>query len=296
MRAFAAFIALMAAAVIGGALLAYPVYSLAHELGADWPFHRVANRLATLVLLVGLIWLLRRMHLNNRADLGYGLERRRFIVVALKSLAIGTLSMLPIIAMLLALDLREARADLSLALGAKIAVRGLISGVLVALIEETFFRGALHTAIKRESGARATIVLTSLVYASVHFLNRVRIPHESVDWSSWFTLITRTFSAFADPARILDSILALLAVGVLLGLVRERFGHIAACIGLHAGWVWVIAMARELTVRNPQAPLSFLVGSYDGVIGYLVLAWTLVLIAVYWWLSRGRLPSTASHQ
>lgn len=296
MRAFAAFIALMAAAVIGGALLAYPVYSLAHELGADWPFHRVANRLATLVLLVGLVWLLRRMHLNNRADLGYALQRRRFIIVALKSLAIGTVSMLPIIAMLLAFDLREVKPDLTFAMGAKIAVRGLISGLLVALIEETFFRGALHTAVRRESGARAAIVLTSLVYASVHFLNRVRIPHESVDWGSGFTLVTRTFSAFADPARIVDSFLALFAVGILLGLVRERFGHIAVCIGLHAGWVWVIAIARELTVRNPQAPLSFLVGSYDGVIGYLVLAWTLLLIAVYSWLTRGRLASTTSRQ
>lgn len=287
MRALAAFIALMAVAVVGGALLAYPVYSLAHELGADWPFHRVANRLAMLVLLIGLIWLLRRLRLANRADLGYALPRARFLSLATRSVLVGAASMAPVIAMLLLLEVRAFRADVAASAIALVAVKGLIGGVLVALIEETFFRGAMYSAIARESGVRATIAVTAMIYASLHFLNRVRIPHESVDWSSGFDLTTRTFSAFAEPLRIVDSFLALCAVGVLLGLVRRRFGHIAVCIGLHAGWVWVITVTRELTVRT-DTPAGFLVGSYDGVIGYLVLAWTVALILIFERVSRAR--------
>ena len=169
---------------------------------------------------------------------------------------------------------------------------GIVGAVLVALIEETFFRGAMHSAIRRENGARTAVALTALVYASLHFLNRVRIPHEQVDWGSGFELMSRTFSAFAQPAAIADSFLALFAVGVLLGLVRERFGHIAVCVGLHAGWVWVIAIARELTARDPQAPWGFLVGSYDGVIGWLVLAWTVLLLLAFRLLERRRLIPT----
>lgn len=181
MRALAAFIALMAVAVVGGALLAYPVYSLAHELGADWPFHRVANRLAMLVLLISLIWLLRRLRLANRADLGYALPRARFLSLATRSVLIGAASMVPVIAMLLLLEVRAFRADVAASAIALVVVKGLISGVLVALIEETFFRGAMYSAIARESGARAAIAVTAVIYASLHFLNRVRIPHESVD-------------------------------------------------------------------------------------------------------------------
>ncbi len=292
MRAFAVFIALMAAAVVGGALLAYPVYSLAHELGADWPFHRVANRLAMLLLLIGLIWLLRRRQLANRRDLGYTLEAKRFASVAAKALAVGVLSMLPIIGLLLALGLRVPAMDFGLGAALRVALGGLVGAVLIALIEETFFRGAMHSAIRRENGASLAVALTALVYASLHFLNRVRIPHEQVDWGSGFELMSRTFSAFAQPGAIADSFLALFAVGVLLGLVRERFGHIAVCVGLHAGWVWVIAIARELTARDPQAPWSFLVGSYDGVIGWLVLAWTVLLLLTFRLLERRSLMPT----
>lgn len=286
MRAFAAFIALMAAAVVGGALLAYPVYALAHDLGADWPFHRVANRLAMLLLLIGLVWLLRRLGLANRRDLGYAPEPRRFVALALKALAVGVISMLPIIGLLLALGLRVPKEALGAGEAVQIALGGLLSAVLVALIEETFFRGAMHSAIRRENGARIAIVCTALVYASLHFLNRVRIPHEQVDWGSGFELMSRTFSAFAQPAAIADSFLALFAVGVLLGLARERFGHIAVCAGLHAGWVWVIAITRELTARDPQADWSFLVGAYDGVIGWLVLGWTLLLLLAFRLIER----------
>jgi len=294
MRAFVAFIALMTVAVIGGALLAYPAYTLAHDLGADWPFHRVANRLAMLVLLIGLIVLLRRMQLTSKASLGYGLDRPRFIRVMLVSLGIGIVSMLPIIGMLLWLGIRNPDASLTLAQAATLALKGLIGGLVVAFIEETFLRGAMHTAIEREQGSRAAVLLTALVYASLHFLSRVRIPHESVEWNSGWHLLGLTFSAFGDPAAIIDSFLALFAVGVLLGLVRVRFGHIAACIGLHAGWVWVITISRELTTRNPEAPLRALVGSYDGVVGYLVLGWTLVLLAIFWWLRRRAISSTGA--
>jgi len=288
MRAFALFIALMAAAVVGGALLAYPAYSPAHELGADWPFHRVANRLAMLALLVGLLWMLRRLKLANRAALGYAAPRRQFLSLAARALAIGAVLMAPVIAMLLMLELRDPNAGLTTAAIVTVALKGLVGGVVVAFIEETFFRGAMHSAIERESGAAPAVALTALVYACVHFLNRVRIPHESVDWGSGFDLMARTFSAFGDPLRIVDSFLALFAVGVLLGLVRLRYGHIAACVGLHAGWVWIITITRELTTRASDSPASFLVGSYDGVIGYLVLGWTLALIAVFEIVRRRR--------
>jgi hypothetical protein len=97
---------------------------------------------------------------------------------------------------------------------------------------------------------------------------------------------------------IVDSFLALAAVGVLLGVIRARTGHIAACIGLHAGWVCVIGVLRELSVRNPASRWSFLVGDYDGVVGWLVFAWTVVIIALYAYLSRrglfGLTPATPS--
>ena len=95
-------------------------------------------------------------------------------------------------------------------------------------------------------------------------------------------LLLGTLGAFAHPAAIADAFAALLAVGVLLGLVRAATGNIAACIGLHAGWVWVMLVAHELTRPLRGAPLSFLLSRFDGFVGWLVLAWTAVLAVPLW--------------
>jgi len=88
--------------------------------------------------------------------------------------------------------------------------------------------------------------------------------------------------------RNLDSIVSLFLVGVLLALVREGRGQIGWCIGLHAGWVFVIQMTRKLTDGNAASGLAFLAGDYDGIIGWLAAVWIGALAALFWaWSDHG---------
>ena len=159
----------------------------------------------------------------------------------------------------------------------------------VAFIEETFLRGAMHTAIERESGTRAAVLLTALLYAATHFFAKFHIPPEQVNAHSGLDLLAGTLHAFAQPLAIADAFLALFAVGVVLGLVRAATGSIAACIGLHAGWVWVMLVAHELAQPRAGARLGFLLSRFDGFVGWLVLAWTLLLALPLWrfYVARG---------
>ena len=291
MRAFLAFLLLMAASLVAGALLAYPVYELGQLMNADWPFHRVASRVAMLVLLMGFLLLVRRLGLASRASLGYGLARPQWIRRAAVALVIGALSMVPVVAILLALGIRTTIADIDAPSVTGVLVAGLLSGIVVAFIEETFLRGAMFTAIERESGALAAIGLTALVYAALHFLNRVKIPADQVSGGSGIDLLAGTLDTLAQPAAIVDSFLALFAVGVLLALVRARTGNIAVCVGLHAGWVWVIAVTRELTRRDPASEWAYLVGTYDGIVGYFVFAWTALMVVAAHFILRSRAPA-----
>jgi hypothetical protein len=68
---------------------------------------------------------------------------------------------------------------------------------------------------------------------------------------------------------------------VLLATVRLRTGAIAACIGLHAAGVCAIFVLRDTTVVNANAPLSFIVGQYDGVIGWAACAWFVAIVVAY---------------
>src|SRR6266403_6155189 len=232
MRSFAWFLGLTALALAAIAVFAYPAWTLLHPF-FDFPFHRVGERIGILALLAGFLLVARRLRLADRASLGYGLPRRAFLRETSLGLALGVASMLAVVGLMTALGLLDWRPAAGLAgmdLLRLVALRA-GSGFAVAFIEETFLRGAMHTAIERESGTRLAV---------------------------------------------------LLAVGVVLGMVRAATGNIAACIGLHAGWVWVMLVAHQLTRPRSDAPLSFLLSRFDGFVGWLVLTWTAVLAVPVW--------------
>ena len=207
----------------------------------------------------------------------------------------GALLMMPAVLTMIAFDLLKLAAKPRMRGWVHLILGGVITGLTVSLIEETFLRGAMLTAITRESGARVAIVLTSLVYAATHFFGRYRVTAADVNAGSGIDMLTYTLGMFGQPLHIIDTFLCLFAVGVLLGMVRVRTGNIAATIGLHAGWVAVIYVVREATDRRTGRAGSWMLSEVDGFIGWLVLAWTLVLgVALYWWYRRSPARSSAT--
>jgi membrane protease YdiL (CAAX protease family) len=289
MRAFAWFLLLFAAALAAIALGSYPAWLLLHP-HFDFPFHRIGERVGMLALLVGFVAVARRLNLADRASLGYGLPRRQFLHELGVGLGLGVLTMGAIVGVMTALGLLDwtrASAFTAGALSRLILVRAL-SGLAVALIEETFLRGAMYTAIARQSGARAAVLLTALVYAATHFFASYHIAAAQVTPWSGLALLAGTLHAFANPAAIFDAFVALFAVGVVLGLVRVATGNIAACIGLHAGWVWVMLVVHELSAARAGAPLGFLLSRFDGFVGWLVVIACAAMAWPLWRFYRAR--------
>jgi hypothetical protein len=292
-RTFALFVALLALALIAAAALTYPAWLLVGTVSVE-PVHRVMNRLAMLIALVGLIVLTRRLGLSNRAALGYGVPRAEFFRQLGLGWAAGIGLMLPLVALLLAFDVRQIKPGLDGEL-LPLLVQGLLSGLVVAFIEETFFRGILFTAVARTSGAGAAIVAPSILYAALHFLGgKLRVPPAEVSWEHGFQVLSRLFERYAQPLAFVDSFLALVTLGILLALVRLRSGAIAACIGLHAAGVCMIFILRDSTVVNSSAKLARVVGTYDGVIGWAALAWFAAIAAAFALYYRPQLSSGSS--
>ncbi len=288
MRAFIWFLGLILFSLAAMAVLAYPAWTVLYP-AFEFPFHRVASRIGMLALLVGFVLVARRLGLADRASLGYSVPRPLFLRQMGIGIGVGVIVMLPVVATMVGLDLRDWKDGTSpdAATFAGLIVEGLLRGLAVAFIEETFIRGAMYTGIARESGPRVAIVLTSLVYSATHFFARYRVPPELVTWSSGLDMLGGILQAFANPLAIADAFICLFAVGVVLGMVRRATGNIAACIGLHAGWVWVITLVRETSVPDPGHEFAFLLSRFDGYVGWLVLAWTIGLgLVVYWFYAR----------
>jgi membrane protease YdiL (CAAX protease family) len=196
----------------------------------------------------------------------------------------GTLNLLPMLALQLALGIREW--DLSythlLDKFLKTLMVACISGIMVAVVEEYLFRGALQGVMIRDGAPRAAIVLSSIVYAALHFV-RSTPGHSGSPWGHGLQVLAHSFDQFVMPAQIVDSFAALLATGIMLALVRWRTGSLAMGIGMHAAWVALIKLAKQFTDPIKDAPFGALIGDYDGVTGWLAFIW-LGAIAIGFWI------------
>jgi len=279
MRYFTYFLLYVLGAYALAALLSVPLTE-----AAGIPQHKFISRGGLLLAVLGFWPFLKFLGLGNKADLGYDLPARRFHLQLLQGLLLGILILACLSAALLALEIRLINGPKFQPWLPKILLQGLLSGLAVAFIEETFFRGAMFSAIRRNGGIAAALLLTSLLYAALHFLKPQPLPDGSaVDLAG---AVTGYLSAFTYMFRWehLDSFVALFLVGLFLALVRLRTGHIAWSIGLHAGWVMVIKTAHSVSYYDHRTELSWLAGSYDGMIGWLAAGWIglLCLIPAFW--------------
>jgi membrane protease YdiL (CAAX protease family) len=286
MRAFAAFLGALLLTGLISACIAYPAF--VPLAGFGWPFHRVASRIAMLVLALVLAWLCRRFGVRSKRDFGYGLPWRRFLAQSLLWGLVGMATAGVGAAFLIATDLRALAPGAAPGAGTWLhwLLVGLGSGVTVALIEETTMRGGLHTAIERESGPWAAALLTAPLFAVLHFFAKARIPPEALGWHSGFDLLTLSFTPLAQPLLVMDSFLSWLVVGLILSMTRVLTGNVAVAVGLHAGWVVVLRMLQEATVRTASTHYGAWVGSFDGLLGYWLVPWG-GAIALGLWLARG---------
>jgi membrane protease YdiL (CAAX protease family) len=234
----------------------------------------------------------RRFGVTNGRELGYGLPWRRFCAVAALFAAIGMITASAGAAFLLIEGIRVVSDPASLASPAHLAhlaVVALSSGLAVALIEESVMRGALHSAIARESGPMAALWLIAPLFAVLHFFAKTHV--DTPAWASGFHLLAGSFAPLGNLGAVLDSLLAWAAVSLVLSLTRILTGNIAVAVGLHAGWVVVLRLLQEATGSGTVH--SVWVGRFDGLLGFWVLPWAAVIAMVLWSMRRVWVPYAA---
>jgi hypothetical protein len=290
MREAATFFLYLLVCLLIGALLTYPLIQTGW-IGHD-P-HRVLGRVVQLVALASLWPFLRAMHLDNRGALGYRVPRRQFLGALWRGWLLGVAILLPLALGILLLGIRvpDIAAEDWLPRLLEKAVTVLIGGLLIGLLEETFFRGALYYGIRRSGGALRAIFWSAFLFALLHFMKPHALPEGTpFDWSGLWQMLGHVFAGVLQWKH-LDSMAALFMVGIFLALVRERTGHIGWCMGVHAGSVFTIQMTRYLTEGVPASPHAWLVGDYDGIMGWLAGAWLglLALGSLVWEREKVRL-------
>lgn len=203
---------------------------------ADHAFTRYFDRFRWLPVILLLPWLIRQCGLWGWQALGFRGPILRPLILAW---LVGIALFLPIaLAQFLFADAAWEGRTAGSFFG--VAIGSLFAGLLLALLEETVFRGLILRIFSSALGTGIAVVGSALFFALVHF--------KKVPWEIWPPdSPVGPFSGFVIAGYTLASVVwtfdfflftNLLLAGIILNLLMLRTGSLWPCIGLHAGWVF----------------------------------------------------------
>ncbi len=259
-------------AIVIAALIAYPASQL---LNADFGLARIINRITLGLLVLGILPMRRWLGLSA-LEMGFSMRMKSFAGQLIKGFALGLVILGIVIMTLIALKVRTvipALIDLPGKLSHELFA-SLRTGIIVAFLEETLFRGLLFGALLKYGTIRSAVLITAVFYASLHFIHgRGVVVPDKIEWSSGISIVPDALIELFNAANF-DSFLALFFVSIFLTCARlGTTAGIGYCIGLHASWVFILRLTKTFTAVSPNSDWGFLIGQYDGVIGYLVAGW-----------------------
>ena len=164
----------------------------------------------------------------------------------------------------------------------------IIGMLLIGVIEEILFRGYILNAIRKSLGPVAAVLLSSALFAVVHFIKPAE--PETVDhWYSGLQLVGHLFAKAGDT--FWPEVCTLFCMGTVLATLSYWTRSVYLAIGLHAGWVWIMMLFRLFTEN--QGKLVWLYGPGEwiskGWVGPIMAlaVWAVVFATRKKWIAMG---------
>ena len=244
-------------------------------LTKDRSFDKSFDRLSMLFILLTLPWLFVACGLCSLSSLSLKFNRAHRIHFVIW-FGVGVVILALVIATQLVFTDVAMRETSTVSRWLTICFAVLFSGLAVALIEEGVFRGLMLRIFYSAMRPVAAIILSSLFFAYVHF----RMPDialsmmERTDawWLGFYVAFWMLFGITVNFSWLV--FLNLFVFGVLLCLVFLRTRSLLACMGLHAGVVWLRLAYIKLFEIHDHPAQSFGGGGkvIDGLFPLFVLS------------------------
>ena len=272
------FLVLLIFSVIG-CFIGYAVFLL---LDGAAELSKIISKVTQILLILSIYPTMRWLGINA-ANMGF-VPFNAFLKQMVGGLVLGFFTLLPVLLLSYALGvivIDESRVWSLDKVAGSLLVTFLLA-LLISLLEEPMFRGILISAYVKRLGITATIFVSSLYYALLHFIKtNTSIPNGKSEFTDSFRLLLEAFQNVFNPEHI-GAFWALLMVGIFLAIMRARLQlSLAWCVGCHAAWVWQIKMAHKITDVNYDSDLLYLISPYDGVIGPMVALWLTLVVCAY---------------
>ena len=227
---------------VGGALLApwlfWLTQSFAHDFPrlANSPFHRFVDRALLGIALIGIWPLLKSLGATSWRDVGLVSPRGQWKNLG-GGFLLGFISLAVAAGLAIGFGARHLNTQFAPNKIAEKLLGAAATAIVVAILEEILFRGAVFGSLRKVFHWKFALVLSSMIYAIVHFMESARQTGD-MTWLSGLQLLPQMLRGFGDWQAIIPGFFNLTMAGMLLGLAYQRTGNLYFSIGLHSGWIF----------------------------------------------------------
>ena len=150
------------------------------------------------------------------------------------------------------------------------------AGILIGAIEEFFFRGFMFFMLRELWNAPASLMVTNLIYALVHFFpkGRVFVGTNPTMGDSFRILGSAVTPSTSTLLEMFPSMAGLFLFGLILSFLFLRTRTLYTSMGVHAGAIFALKLNRRF-LPEISDKMNFLSGTknlYDGIAGLAILA------------------------
>lgn len=288
MRPVRALALYLVAVFIGGALLAPWLFWLTQSFAetfpklAHSPFHRFVDRALLGIALICIWPLLKSLGATSWRDVGLVSPRGQWKKLG-GGFLLGFISLAVAAGVAIGFGARHLNTQIAPNKIAEKLLGAAATAIVVAILEEILFRGAVFGSLRKVFHWKFALVLSSMIYAIVHFMESARQTGD-VTWLSGLQLLPQMLRGFGDWQAIIPGFFNLTLAGMLLALAYQRTGNLYFSIGLHSGWIFWLKSYGMFTKTIPGT------NEWWWGTGKLINGWLVLPILLLVWLMFSQLP------
>ncbi|HLI80891.1 MAG TPA: CPBP family intramembrane glutamic endopeptidase [Candidatus Binataceae bacterium] len=261
------------ASVVAATIIAPVAAMVVAAMGFHFPFPRIFDRTVMVLVAFALIWQWRELRVLPMLRSGFARPMRNLPRATRGFLiAVAAVATLVYVAVFLGAHADETSAGIWQA-----TAKYFLAAVVIAIIEEGFFRAFLMVGMEGDFGRTPALLLSSAIYAIAHL---VRSPAKFYVTGfhplAGFETLGLSLAHVANFSAMAPTFVGLFLLGIVLGEAFLETGTVYFPIGLHAGFVLGSKLWPRMTSAGVVLP-GWLRGYGSQPLISGVAAWTIAV-------------------
>jgi membrane protease YdiL (CAAX protease family) len=235
------------------AIIVAPLVAIAvSAVGWRYPFPRIFDRTVMATLLIVMLFAARALNFIPLLSQGFKHPAAPTIARAIRGFVVAMLS----IAILFGLALAVGGGGVGdHHAAAALIPKYFLSAIVIAFIEEAFFRAFLLGGMRNDFGDRVALIASAAIYAVAHLVRSpARFYVTGYEPTAGLITLAHSVDQFTTPAIAIPTLIGLFLLGIVLGEAYILTGSVYFSIGLHCGFVLGAKMWPKIILNRAAIP------------------------------------------